>query len=327
MFKLLGNVLVLLLLYLALLSLWTPGDGLLAKHQALAERIGQFGILSLAAGTLIITGGIDLSMGSAIALFEVALAKLMIDWQCPPALAIPLVLLLGAAIGLGHGLLVAGLRIPAFVVTLCGLFLYRSGARWIAEDQTKGLSTQYEGLKEFFIGSIFGVPVHFCIFLVLLLLLGVFLHLSVSGRYFFAIGSNEKAASYCGIATARYKMLAYILCSTLTALFAVLNLLKMNSVQPSSTGNGWELNGIAAAVIGGCSLRGGEGNVLGIFLGTCIIYILPTLAVYLGLPSYLEPALFGTALLLAAIADELLRRYKFRLPRFLSRPQQPVEVG
>ncbi len=87
-------------------------------------------------------------------------------------------------------------------------------------------------------------------------------------------------------------------------------MLKMQTAQPSSTGNFLELYGIAAAVIGGCSLRGGEGNVVGIFLGTCIIYILPTYVVYKGFPPYLEGAIFGVALLVGAFFDELLRRYQ-----------------
>jgi len=311
MLKLLGNVIVLLLLYGALVV--DPETSETARtpqnHQFLAERIGLYGILSLAAGTLIITGGIDLSMGSTVALTSVVLRKLLMEYDWPPGAAIPAVLLLGAAIGLCHGLLVTVARIQAFVVTLCGLFVYRSIARWLTGDQTVGLGNRFEGLKEFFNGYIFHVPVHFLIFLGLLALLGVFLHLSVYGRYFYAIGSNEKAARYCGIPTTRYKISAYVLCSTLTAFFAVLNMLKMNSVQPSTTGNFFELYGIAAAVMGGCSLRGGEGNVFGIFLGTCIIYILPNYVFFKGVPSSLEGAIFGLALLVGAFADEMLRRY------------------
>jgi ribose transport system permease protein len=213
------------------------------------------------------------------------------------------------AIGLFHGLLVTVARVQPFIVTLCGLFIYRSIARRLTLDQTVGLGNRYEELKTFCNGELFNVPIHFVIFVALLALMGIFLHFSVYGRYFYAIGSNEKAARYCGIATTRYKILAYVLCSTLTAFFAILNMLKMNSVQPSTTGNFFELYGIAAAVMGGCSLRGGEGNVLGILLGTCIIYILPNYVFYKGVSSTLEGAIFGAVLLFGALADELLRRY------------------
>lgn len=311
MLKLLGNVCVLAVLYGALVL--DPETAETARspqnHQYLAERIGQYGILSLAAGILIITGGIDLSIGSTVALTSVVLWKLLMDYDWPPGLAIPAVLLLGAAIGLCHGLLVTTAGIQAFIVTLCGLFVYRSIARWLTGDRTVGLESRYQELKTFFNGYVVGVPMHFWLFLGLLVVLGIFLHLSVHGRYFYAIGSNEKAARYCGIPTTRYKISAYVLCSTLTAFFAVLNMFKMNSVQPSTTGNFFELYGIAAAVMGGCSLRGGEGNVIGIFLGTCIIYVLPNYVFFKGVPSSLEGAIFGLALLVGAFADEMLRRY------------------
>jgi ribose transport system permease protein len=310
MIKLLGNVVVLLVLYSALmLDPETETARSAQNHQFLAERIGLYGILSLGAGLLIITGGIDLSMGSSVALASVVLWKLLIDVEAPPGIAIALTLLLGAAIGLIHGLLVTVARVQPFIVTLCGLFIYRSIARRLTQDQTVGLGSRFDDLKEFFNGEIMHIPVHFLLFLALLALAGVFLHLSVYGRYFYAIGSNERAAKYCGIPTNRYKILAYVICSTLTAFFAVLNMFKMNSVQPSTTGNFFELYGIAAAVMGGCSLRGGEGNILGILLGTCIIYVLPNYVFYKGVSSTLEGAIFGAVLLFGALADELLRRY------------------
>jgi ribose transport system permease protein len=310
MLKLLGNVVVLVVLYGALMiDPETDTARSAQNHQFLGERIGLYGILSLAAGLLIITGGIDLSMGSTVALASVVLRMLLIDFEWSPWAALPATLLLGVAIGLFHGLLVTVARVQPFIVTLCGLFIYRSIARRLTLDQTVGLGNRYEELKTFCNGELFNVPIHFVIFVALLALMGIFLHFSVYGRYFYAIGSNEKAARYCGIATTRYKILAYVLCSTLTAFFAILNMLKMNSVQPSTTGNFFELYGIAAAVMGGCSLRGGEGNVLGILLGTCIIYILPNYVFYKGVSSTLEGAIFGAVLLFGALADELLRRY------------------
>lgn len=310
MIKLLGNLLALLILYGALVGdPANEGARTAQSHQFLADRIGLYGILSLAAGLVIITGGIDLSIGSTVVLAEVLLWQALDRWGLPPALAIALVLLAGAAVGLLHGLLVTVARVQPFVVTLCGLFIYRSLARTITGDQTKGLGNAFQGVQSLLQNEIFGVPVHFLIFLALLLLVGVFLHFSVYGRYFYAIGSNEKAARYCGIATDRYRVLAYVLCSTLTALFGVLNMFKMNSVQPSTTGTFFELYGIAAAVMGGCSLRGGEGNVLGIFLGTCVINILPSYILFKGVPATWEGAIFGAVLLVAAFADETLRRY------------------
>ncbi len=308
MIKLLGNLVFLGLLYGGMLAA-DPGARTWDNHRNLAERIGLAGIVSLAAGTLIITGGIDLSIGAVVALTATVFGILLVKVAMHPTLAIFLVLLLGAGIGLFHGLLVTYVRLQAFIVTLCGLFIYRGIARWLARDSTLGLGTDFAGLKADFNDVVLALPVHFWILLTLMVLVGILLHFSVHGRYAFALGSNEKAAQYCGVPTDRYKVLAYVFCSTLTALYGVLNLFKSNAVQPNTTGSFLELYAIAAAVIGGCSLRGGEGNVLGIFMGTCIITLLPTYVLFMGIPSTLEYAIIGGALLLGAFVDEMLRRY------------------
>src|SRR5207247_6180774 len=133
-------------------------------------------------------------------------------------------------------------------------------------------------------------------------------HFSAYGRYFFAIGSNETAARYSGIRTDRYKLLAYVLCSTLASFFGILLLMQENSAQPSSTGTFMELYAIAGAVLGGCSLRGGEGTVVGVLIGTCILVLLPNLTNMWGIRSELDYTVIGAALLAGAMLDELLRR-------------------
>jgi ribose transport system permease protein len=308
MIKLLGNLVFLGLLYGAMLFA-DPGARTSDNHRLLAQRVGLAGIVSLGAGTLIITGGIDLSIGAVVALTATALGLLMTRYAVPPPLAILLVLALGALIGLCHGLLVTYVRLQSFIVTLCGLFIYRGIARWLARDSTVGLGTDFQELRQFFNGDVLYLPVHFIILLALLLVVGILLHFSVHGRYAFALGSNENAARYCGVPTNLYKVLAYALCSTLTAMYGILLLFKSNSVQPNTTGSFLELYAIAAAVIGGCSLRGGDGNVLGVLMGTCIITMLPTYVLFMGIPSTLEYAIIGGALLLGAFVDEMLRRY------------------
>ena len=140
----------------------------------------------------------------------------------------------------------------------------------------------------------------------------VFLHLSVHGRYFFALGSNERAARFSGIATDGYKILAYVLCSTLTALYSFLAVMNMPSVAPSSTGQNDELMAIAGAVLGGCTLRGGEGTIYGMVVGTLIIQILRMMNTFWGIPSAVEGMMIGVILLLGTILDELLRTRQMR---------------
>ena len=310
--KLLGLALFLIVLYVLLL--WSNEAARSAlNHYNLGRRIGLLGIISLGAGFLIITGGIDLSIGSVIGLCATVMAMLLVDYKMPPPLAIGCVLLLGATIGLIHGLMVTKLRVQAFVVTLCGLFIYRGAARWIASDQVKGLAGEFTELKSLlYRQDVYLAGLELPKFLVVLAILSVFatifLHFTVYGRYFFAIGSNELAARYSGIATDRYKILAYVMCSTLAAFFAILQLMELNSATPSSTGTFMELYAIAGAVLGGCSLRGGEGSVAGILMGSTILAILPNFAKMWGFKSDLEYMVIGVALLLGALLDELLRR-------------------
>jgi ribose transport system permease protein len=304
--KLIGLSVFLLVLYASLLVA-NEGARSAKNHYDLGDTIGLFGVISLAAGLLIITGGIDLSIGSVVGLSTTVLAMLLIDYRWHPVAAMAAVLALGMTIGLINGLVVTKLRVQAFVVTLCGLFIYRGVARLIAGDSQKGLGTHFKELKTFLVGQHFGLPMPLIILALLLLLATVFLHFSVYGRYFFAIGSNERAARYSGIATDRYKILAYVLCSGLTAFFSILYLMEYNSAQPSGTGNFFELYGIAGAVLGGCSLRGGEGTVFGILVGTAILWILPNLTIMWGVSSSFEPFVFGCALLVGALLDEILR--------------------
>jgi ribose transport system permease protein len=306
--KLLGIALFLVLLYIALLAA-DPNAGSLQNHLNLGTRVGHYGIIALGAGLLIISGGIDLSIGSVVGLAATLLAILMKDKGWPPALAMLSVLGLGTALGIMHGLLVTKLSVQPFVVTLCGLFIYRGVARWIGDDAVKGLGRDFEEWKYVlnFNRVVFGLPMFLVILLVLLAVATVFLHYSVYGRYLFAIGSNEQAARYSGIATDRYKIMAYALCSGLAALFGILSLTQ-DSAEPAATGLSLELYAIGGAVLGGCSLRGGEGTVLGILIGTCILVLLPNFNNMWGIPSQFETIVIGAALLLGAILDEVLRR-------------------
>lgn len=340
--KLYGMATFLAVLYGALLFS-DPGARTAYNHSNLERRIGLYGIISLGAGVLIISGGIDLSIGAVVGLSATLFAMFLtgFSWpppldrylpsfQLPPAAAIPAVLVVGATIGLINGLLVTRMRLQAFVVTLCGLFVYRGLARWLALDQVRGLQGSYTGLKwalaenndawgllrpvQNLLGRVtgvgpapFGIPVALVILIVASIAVAIFLHFSVYGRYLYAIGSNERAARYSGIAVGRYKVLAYVLCSTFAALFGILFLLDENAVQPSETGSFFELYAITAAVLGGCSLRGGEGTVPGILIGTAILWILPNFTRMWGVPSQLEFTVVGTALLIGALLDELLR--------------------
>jgi ribose transport system permease protein len=285
-----------------------------ANLQNTARLIGAFGIFSLGIGLVIITGGIDLSAGSAFALLGVLLSIMLTAWHLPWALAVLVVLGLGALLGALHGWLITRLALQPFIVTLCGLLLYRGLARFIANDETKGFgdATGFLTLQRLATGSVLGVPTPFVALVIASVAMWVLLHRSIYGRHLFATGRNAVAARYSGIQANRVILTAYVILGGLTGLAAIVFAFYTNSVSPSSHGSFFELYGIAAAVLGGCSLRGGEGSVLGILLGTTLLQVLQNLVNLLGIPSSLNFAVMGGVILVGVVGDQLLRRRSAR---------------
>jgi ribose transport system permease protein len=282
-----------------------------------ANLIGLFGLFSIGEGFVIITGGIDLAIGSVFALLGVIYIDLLVTWQLPWWLAVVVVVLGGVVLGTIHGLLVTRLKLQPFIVTLCGLLIYRGVARYYTNDGTAGFEygQTFPTLEWLTTGRTLGVPHSFIVFLVVAAVMGVVLHRSVFGRYLFAVGKNEEAARYSGIRTERIIAAAYIISGALAGLSSIYLAMYTRSISPASHGNFYELYGIAAAVLGGCSLRGGEGSILGIVLGTILLQILQNLVNLLGIPSSLNFAVMGTVILIGVIADQQLTRLRERQAR------------
>ena len=216
----------------------------------------------------------------------------------------------GRTLGAGHGLLVTRLRLPPFIVTLCGLLLYRGAARYIADDSTKGFGSTagFEWARALASGSVAGVPMPFVALCLVAVAAWVLLHRSVYGRHLFAIGHNEEAARYSGVRTTTVVAWAYVISGALAALSGIIIAFYTNSISPASHGNFYELYAIAAAVVGGCSLRGGEGSVLGIVIGAALLQVLRNLVNLLDIPGSLDFAVMGAVILIGAIADQLVAR-------------------
>ena len=272
----------------------------------LANVIGLFGIFSIGLGLVIITGGIDLSVGSAFALCGVLLAIALREWMWPWWLAALFVMAVPILLGLIHGTLITRMRIQPFIVTLCGLLLYRGLARFIANDDTKGFGVggEFELLREAARGRLLGIPMPFVILIVVAIVMWFVLHRSVYGRYLLAVGRNEEATRFSGIDTRAVVTGSYVLAGALTGISGILFAFYTNSVSPSSHGNFYELYGIAAAVLGGCSLRGGEGSIIGIVIGTALLQVLQNLVNLLGIPSSLNFAVMGAVVLVGVLADQ-----------------------
>jgi ribose transport system permease protein len=245
----------------------------------------------------------------------------------PWPIAAPFILAIGAAMGLVNGLLITKKKLQPFVVTLCGLLIYRGIARFYTADATAGFDydTRFDVLEFLTTGrtdvvslltggkvSSIAIPHTFVFLMFLAAIMWVVLHRSAFGRYLYAVGKNEEAARFSGIRTSRVIIAAYVLCSVLTAISAIFLAMYTRSILPSSHGNFYELYAIAAAVLGGFSLRGGEGSIVGVVLGTILLQVLQNLVNLLGIPSSLNFAVSGSVILIGVIADQEFSDYRER---------------
>jgi ribose transport system permease protein len=293
-----------------------------------ANQVGLFGIFSIGEAFVIVTGGIELSVGSIIALLGAVFIDLIVNHDVNWILAIAIIVVIGMTMGFVHGLLVTKANMQPFVVTLCGLLIYRGVARYYTKDATAGfgfgesfptLEWLTAGRSQIFspIARLFGfssptlaVP-HSLIALVLVTFVAwVVLHRSVFGRYLYAIGKNEEAARYSGIRTNVVTLVAYVICCGLAAVSAIFWAMYTRSISPAVHGSFYELYAIAAAVLGGFSLRGGEGSIIGVVLGTILLQILQNLVNLLGIPSSLNFAVMGSVILIGVLADQQIASYR-----------------
>jgi ribose transport system permease protein len=304
------GIFILLVVLCAVVSILNPSFLSAANLQNTTRLIGAYGIFSIGVGVVIITGGIDLSIGSMMALLGVLLSFMLADWHWPSLLVVVAVLAVAMSLGALHGVLITRVKIQPFIVTLCGLLFYRGLARYIASDETKGFGNAqgFERLRGLATGNLLGVPAPFIALIIVSIIMWIVLHRSVFGRYLFAVGRNEDAARFSGINTKAVITAAYVICALMTGISAILIAFYTNSISPSSHGNFYELYGIAAAVLGGCSLRGGEGSVIGIILGTILLQVLQNLVILLDIDSSLNFAVMGAVILLGVIADQLLKQ-------------------
>ncbi len=286
---------------------------------------GLFGIISLGEAFVIMTGGIDLSVGSIIGLIGALLANLLKVHGLPVPVALFICLALSALFGWIHGLLITRVKMQPFVVTLCGLFIYRGVARFAMNDVTQGFGNDFQALKFLAAGRIpscfwqaghapqwiaqWSLPMPFLILIVVGVALAFFLNRTVYGRYILALGRNESAARFSGIATNRMIVVTYMISSTCAGIAGILFALDLNTIQPSTAGTMYELYAIAGCVVGGCSLRGGEGNITGLIIGTAIVRVLYNAINIVGIATTLEFVVLGFVILIGVGADELFKTY------------------
>jgi ribose/xylose/arabinose/galactoside ABC-type transport system permease subunit len=262
-------------------------------------------IMAAGVSVVIITAGIDLSIGSVWALSSVVMAFVCVNKGLAWTLSVLIGLAVGLACGIVNGWGVTLLRIPPFVATL-GMM---SIARGLAEVITGGF--QISGLPDAFQwwgqGDIFGVPVPVIVAVGVIVLTWALLRFTRLGRYIYAVGGNEAAAHLSGVTVNRVKLFAYAYCGTLAALAGLLATARMGSVRPSDA-LGYELDAIAASVIGGISLMGGQGSVLGTAIGAALIGVLRNGMVLLDVSAFWQKVVIGVVIIIAVALDYLVWR-------------------
>jgi ribose transport system permease protein len=298
---------------LAVLAILVILFGLLSKHfltlrtlQSVLNQVPDLMVIATGMTLVLITGGIDLSVGSVLALAGVVLGIAMADWGWSLLPAIALCLAVGAACGLANGLVSAMLSIPSFIVTLGMLEVARGIAYLVTNSQTKYVGPRIEGIAQPI--RELGVSWAFLMALCVVLVGHVLLTRTVWGRHMRAVGANEQAARFSGIRTRRIKLATFVLAGFMAALGSVFQVARLSSADPNG-GIGMELAAIAGVVIGGASLMGGQGSVFRSFLGVLIIAVLQTGLAQVGATEPTKRLITGGVIVLAVIADVHRRRW------------------
>ena len=277
----------------------TPGN-----LYRVARQISFVAIAALGVFTVILTAGIDLSVGSLIGLSGITCGLAMAA-GAGPFLSIVVGMATGFAVGMINGVLVSYVGITPFIVTL-GMLSMARGSIWII---TKGWPI--EDIDERFLiigqGDIFGIPVPVIIMAVVAVTMHIFLTYSVFGRRIYAIGGNEEATRLSGIPVKIIKCIAYGISGLMASITGIILVARFSSSQ-TSAGDGWELDAIAAAVIGGTSLMGGSGSVLGVIIGAAIMGVIRNGLVLMKVSAYWQTAIMGLIIVIAAVIDRIKNR-------------------
>ena len=271
--------------------------------QTVIVAIGALGMTMI-----IVSGGIDLSVGSVVSLTSVVGAVMLVK-QYSPVVTVCAVILSGGFLGLLNGLAIAGLRMLPFIVTLGMMGVARGAAKWLAGNQTVNAPespiNNLMALVE--PQQLFPLPPGVWVAIGLAVLLGIVMRQTVFGRYVFAIGSNENTARLCGTRVRLYKVLIYSLAGLFIGLSGLMQLSRLTQGDPTVAA-GLELDIIAAVVIGGASLSGGSGSILGSMIGALIMAVLRNGSNQMGWPNYMEEIIIGVVIILAVGLDQLRQR-------------------
>jgi ribose/xylose/arabinose/galactoside ABC-type transport system permease subunit len=309
-----GGLAVAFIVLVLVVNALTHGDFLALRNLTnVLRQISVNAIMAVGQTFVIITAGIDLSVGSLVGLAGVVMALVANALHLGAPATFVVTLLVGLAVGCAAGwinaLPVVKLNLPPFITTLAMMQVARGLAYILAHGQpipVNGAAFNWLGT-----GSIAGVPWIVIVMAIVTIVFAIVLGRTAYGRYVLADGGNEEAARLAGIDVARVKTLVYVISGGCSALAGLLLMARFSSGSPQS-GTGYELQAIAAVVVGGTSLMGGRGTIVGTFFGALLIGVLNNVMNLLNIESYTQEIVLGAVILLAVVLDELRKRYLAR---------------
>lgn len=301
-----GGALIGLLGLFIIFSLTTPGFFSAVNLVNIVDQITVLGILAIGATAIIISGGIDLSVGSVMGLSAMVLGWLSNEAGIPMAIAMLAAVAIGALAGLFNGLGVTILGLPPFIATLAMMSIARGAANMITDgQQIVGFPEWYYTLAS---GRYFGfLSSTVIVFIVLAIIAGVVMKYRTAGRKVYAIGGNPEVARLAGIKVREVTTWVYVAAGALAGVAAVVYTSRLDAAQPTA-GTGYELNVIAAVVIGGASLTGGTGRITGTIIGVLIIGVLNNGLNLLGVSPFMQQVVIGAVIAIAVAVDVIRRR-------------------
>ena len=300
---------------MAFFSFASPSFMQIDNIMGILQSTAVNGVLAIACTFIIITAGIDLAVGTLMTFCAVMTGVVLVYWELPFVLGIVAAILTGALIGAINGTMIAKMKIPPFIATLGmmmllkGLSLVVSGTKpiYFSDVEQFGIISQ-ESLIGYFIPAM-PIP-NAVLILFLVALLGAFiLNKTILGTYTFALGSNEEAVRLSGVNVDRWKIIVYSFAGSLCGIAGLMIASRLNSAQPA-LGPGYELDAIAAVVIGGTSLAGGVGTILGTIIGAFIISVLTNGLRILSVAQEWQTVVTGVIIILAVYADNLRKKRK-----------------
>jgi ribose transport system permease protein len=300
-----------LVVLIIIFSLSSPNffqaDNLIAIMLATAVN----GVLALGVTFVIISGGIDLSVGTLMTFCAVMAGVFLTYWHMPIWIGVIGAMASGMLVGSFSGFLIAKLKIPPFIATL-GMLNVTKGLSLIISQLKPIYFNDSPGFTDLALGTAvevpgFAIPNAVVIFFALAILMSLVLNKTILGRYTYALGSNEEAVRLSGVNVDRWKIVVYMLCGLICGVAGILIGARLNSAQPG-LGQGYELDAIAAAVIGGTSLSGGEGTILGTVIGAFIMSVLTNGLRILSVPQEWQTVVTGAIIIFAVYTDILRRR-------------------